>query len=266
MSQTAAQQSHKVVPHSEWLAARKDLLAKEKALTRQLDALASERLHLPWEKVEKNYVFDGPNGKQSLADLFAGRSQLIVYHFMFGPDWKEGCPSCSIVGDHLDGSVQHLANRDVTLIAVSRATYPQVEAFQKRMGWKFHWYSSNANDFNRDYNVSFTKEEVAAKNMNYNYNMGFFPSDEGPGASVFYKDESGNIFHTYSAYARGLESIMGVYNFLDIAPKGRDESHLDFSMSWVRHHDRYDQNYFAETSGSSGSAKQASGSCCADHA
>ncbi len=231
---------HKVVSNAEWLEARKEFLAKEKEFTRMRDELSRQRRELPWERVENNYVFDGPNGKETLADLFGGRSQLIVYHFMFGPGWEEGCPSCSFLSDHLDGALVHLAHRDVTLLAVSRAPLAEIEVFKKRMGWRFKWVSSNGNDFNRDYHVSFTKEETAQGTMYYNYAVGPFPSEEGPGASVFYKDESGEIFHTYSAYARGLDILIGTYNYLDLAPKGRDEDGLAFTMAWVRHHDKYE--------------------------
>jgi predicted dithiol-disulfide oxidoreductase (DUF899 family) len=230
---------HRIVSRDEWLAARKDLLAKEKDLTRQRDALSGERRKLPWLRVEKHYVFDAPGGKKTLAELFGGKSQLIVYHFMFGPGWEEGCPSCSFLGDHFDGSVVHLAHRDVTLLAVSRAPLPQIEAFKKRMGWRFEWVSSFGSDFNQDYQVTFPKDERTNGKVYYNYTETEFPSEEGPGASVFYKDETGGVFHTYSTYARGLDILVGAYNFLDLAPKGRDEDGLKFTMAWVRHHDKY---------------------------
>src|SRR2546427_6488044 len=229
----------KVVSEAEWLKARKKLLAKEKKFTRLRDQLSGERRNLPWVKVDKRYVFDGPKGKETLADLFDGRSQLIVYHFMFGPGWEEGCPNCSFVSDHIDGAVAHLAQRDVTLLAVSRAPLRQIEAFKKRMGWRFTWASSYGNDFNFDYHVSFTKEEIAKGAVDYNFGLREFPSEEAPGISVFYKDEHGDVFHTYSAYARGLDLLVGAYNYLDLAPKGRDEGALAFTMAWVRHHDRY---------------------------
>lgn len=229
----------KVVSQAEWLAARKQFLKKEKELTRLRDALNRERRELPWVKLDKEYVFDTPHGKKTLAALFDGRSQLIVYHFMFGPDWKEGCPSCSFNMDHTDGALIHLAQRDVTFLAVSRAPLPKIEEFKQRMGWRFNWVSSFANDFNRDFHVSFTKEELAQGEVDYNFGMNKFPSEEAPGYSVFYKDKNGDIFHTYSAYARGTEFAVGTYNYLDIAPKGRDEGTLPFTMSWVRHHDRY---------------------------
>ena len=229
----------KIVSADEWLTARKELLAQEKELTRRRDELAAERRRLPWVRVDKPYAFDGPLGRQTLSDLFAGRSQLIVYHFMFGPGWKEGCPSCSLASDHFDGSLVHLAVRGVSFAAVSRAPYAEIRPFQERMGWRFHWVSSFGSDFNRDYHVSFTKEEVAAERCEYNYDTRWYPSDEGPGISVFYRDEEGAIFHTYSAYARGAEPILGVYNFLDLVPKGRDEDGLPWPMAWVRHHDKY---------------------------
>jgi len=255
----------KVVSQEEWLAARKELLAKEKQLTRQSDALAAERRGLPWVKVDKNYVFDTPSGRKTLAELFENRRQLIVYHFMFGPEWNEGCPSCSILGDHIDASAVHLANRDVTLIAISRAAIAKIEEFKKRMSWRFKWASSFSNDFNRDYHVSFTKDEVASKDMYYNFKRQSFPSEEGPGLSVFYKNENGEVFHTYSTYGRGAERMMGVYGYLDIAPKGRDEDALSFPMAWVRHHDRYDQDYYADSAAIPQQAKANAASCCAEH-
>ena len=231
---------HQVVSRDEWLAARKAHLAREKELTRQRDRLSAERRQLPWVRVDKAYVFDGPAGRRTLADLFAGRSQLIVYHFMLGPGWAEGCPSCSYLADHFDGSAVHLANRDVTLVAVSRAPLAEIQVFQRRMGWRFAWVSSHGSDFNRDFHVSFTPDEVAGGRVYYNYDEGPFPSEEAPGVSVFHKDATGAIFHTYSAYARGLDILVGAYNLLDLVPKGRDEDGLGFTMSWVRHHDRYD--------------------------
>lgn len=230
--------NNKTVSRNEWIEIRKQLLEREKELTRLQDKLSLERRQLPWLKVEKNYVFDGPKGKETLADLFDGRSQLFVYHFMFGPDWEEGCPSCSMVADHMDGSVAHLAQRDVTLAAVSRAPLSKIEAYKMRMGWRFEWVSSYNNDFNHDYRVSFTKDEIA-KGKYYNYGTSEFPSEEAHGTSVFYKDEAGEVFHTYSSYARGPEPLLGVYSYLDLVPKGRDEDAFPFPMAWVRHHDRY---------------------------
>jgi len=229
----------RVVPRAQWVAARKELLSKEKEFTRLRDELSRRRRELPWEKVEKQYVFEGPEGTQTLADLFDGRSQLIVYHFMFGPGWKEGCPSCSLLGDSLDGAVVHLAQRDATLVVVSRATLPEIEAFRKRMGWRFKWVSSFATDFNFDYQVSASQEERANKKVYYNYQLTEFPSEERPGASVFYQNQSGEVFHTYSTYARGLDMLITAYNYLDLTPKGRDEEGLANPMAWVRHHDRY---------------------------
>jgi len=251
----------RIVSQTEWLAARKQHLLKEKEFTRLRDELSKQRRELPWEKVEKQYVFDGARGKETLADLFDGRSQLVVYHFMFGPGWEEGCPSCSLLADHFDGSTVHLAQRDVTLLAVARAPLPQIEAFKKRMGWRFKWVSSFGNHFNRDYHVSFTKEEMAAGKAYYNYEAAGFPSEEGPGASVFCKRD-GEIFHTYSSYGRGLDMMIGAYNFLDIVPKGRDEEGLAFSMAWVRHHDRYAEGYSVDPAAQYREPKAAGATCC----
>jgi predicted dithiol-disulfide oxidoreductase (DUF899 family) len=233
---------HKIVSHDEWIAARKAHLAEEKAFTRARDALSRKRRELPWEKVEKNYVFDGPHGKESLADLFGGKNQLIVYHFMLGPDWEEGCPSCSLLADHFDGAVVHLAQRDLAFVVVSRAPLPQIEKFQRRMGWKFKWVSSFGNDFNFDYQVSASPDEKAKGIAFYNYETTEFPSDERPGTSVFSKNAAAEVFHTYSSYGRGLDMLIGAYNFLDLAPKGRDEAGLKYGMAWVRHHDKYEAN------------------------
>ncbi|MFZ1134935.1 MAG: DinB family protein [Candidatus Korobacteraceae bacterium] len=230
----------KVVRQPEWLEARKNLLAKEKEFTRLRDELSRQRREMPWEKVEKEYVFDGPNGKQTLADLFDGHSQLIVYHFMLGPGWKEGCPSCSFLADHFDGARVHIAQRDAAFAVVSRATSPEIETFKKRMGWRFPWVSSNGSDFNFDYGVSFSKEQQQVGKRPYNFGTMDFPSEEGPGLSVFCKDENGEIFHTYSTYARGLDILLTAYNLLDMTPKGRDEEGMvPHAMAWVRHHDRY---------------------------
>jgi len=237
---------HKIVTQEKWIAARKALLKKEKESTRLLDELAAERHNLPWVKVDKNYIFDTPAGKVMLADLFAGHDQLVIYHFMFGPDWQEGCPSCSFVSDHFDAALPHLAARDVTLAVVSHAPLAKLEAFKKRMDWHFNWVSSHGSDFNADYHVSFTPEEIAQGKVNYNYTMQEFPSAEAPGLSVFYKDAAGDVFHTYSTYGRGLELLMSTYRILDVVPRGRDEDGLDFPMAWVRYHDRYDTNEFAD--------------------
>src|SRR5438034_6447459 len=232
-----------IVTREEWLVARKQHLSKEKEFTRLRDELSRQRRGLPWVRVEKRYVFDGPNGKETLADLFDGRSQLIVDHFMLGPGWKEGCVGCSFGADHIGGALVHLEHHDVTLVVVSRAPLPEIEAFKKRMGWRFKWVSSYGSDFNYDYQVSMTKEEMEKGRVYYNYAMQQFPSEERPGASVFYKDGAGNIFHTYSTYARGLDILIGAYNWLDLTPKGRDEAALKHGMAWVRHHDKYDQGY-----------------------
>src|SRR5207302_5437659 len=236
----------KVVSREEWLAARKQLLAKEKKLTRERDAVAAERRQLPWVKVEKNYVFDSPSGKKTLADLFAGKSQLIVYHFMFGPDWQEGCPSCSFNMDHTDGALVHLAQRDVSFAAVSRAPLSKIEPFKKRMGWTFTWVSSHETDFNYDFHASFTPDQITKGKVEYNFDLVEFPSAEAPGVSVFHKDKDANIFHTTSACARGSENTINTYNYLDLVPKGRDEDSLPFTMAWLRHHDRYETGYLAD--------------------
>lgn len=237
----------RVVSSSEWQNARKELLRKEKEFTRLRDEISRQRREMPWEKIEKKYVFDGPNGKESFADVFDGRHQLIVYHFMFGPGWKEGCPSCSYLADHFDGMIAHLAHRDTSFAVMSRATLPEIEAFKKRMGWKFKWLSSSANDFNFDYHVSFTKEQQAKGKVDYNYSQVEFPSEEAPGLSVFYKNDAGEVFHTYSTYARGLDMFVGTYNFLDVTAKGRDEEGLAHTMAWVRHHDTYEDGYAVDS-------------------
>jgi predicted dithiol-disulfide oxidoreductase (DUF899 family) len=230
-----------IVSREKWVEARKALLAKEKENTRQRDELARQRRELPWVRVDKNYVFDSAQGKVTLADLFGAHSQLLIYHFMFGPDWAEGCPSCSFVCDHINGATLHLAARDVSLVMVSRAPLAKIETFKKRMGWQFPWVSSHGNSFNHDFHVYFTPQEKATGEVYYNYTMQPFPSDEAPGASVFYKDpKSGEIFHTYSTFGRGLDAMVGTYVLLDLVPKGRDEDQLPFDMQWVRHHDRYD--------------------------
>ena len=229
-----------VVSEAEWLVARKDLLAREKEFTRQRDALSAARRQLPMVKVEKNYVFDGPKGKETLADLFEDRNQLIVYHFMLGPGWGEGCKSCSFLADHFDGANFHLPQRDVTFVVISRAPLSEINVYKERMGWRFKWVSSRANDFNFDYHVSATDEEQKKGKVYYNYAPKELFSEEMPGLSVFYKHENGDVFHTYSTYSRGLDHLIGTYNFLDLVPKGRDEDHLDFTMDWVRRHDEYE--------------------------
>jgi predicted dithiol-disulfide oxidoreductase (DUF899 family) len=232
----------KIVTHDQWLAARKAFLAKEREFTHLRDELSRQRRELPLERVEKQYVFEGPDGKESLADLFAGRSQLVIYHFMFGPSWKEGCPSCSYLADGFDGAIPHLAARDTTFLVVSRAPFAEIEAFKKRMGWNFKWVSSFGSDFNYDYQVSQSKEETGKDKVYYNYEMTEFPSEERPGLSVFY-DNGGQVLHSYSSYARGLDILLLTYNILDFTPQGRDENGLSFPMAWVRHHDKYDNDY-----------------------
>ena len=255
---------HRVVTRDEWLAARKQLLIKEKALTRAQDALSAERRRLPMVKVDKSYVFDTPSGRQTLSDLFDRRSQLVVYHFMMGPDWTEGCASCSLLADHIDGSVVHLAHRDVTLAVVSRAPLANIDAFKRRMGWKFQWVSSHGSDFNHDYHVSFTEEELTNGTADYNFAPMVHPIDEAPGLSVFFKNATGEVFHTYSTYARGGEAFIGAYHYLDHVPKGRDEDGLAFTMSWVRHHDRYDANYEIDPARSYVPPARVR-NCCAEH-
>jgi predicted dithiol-disulfide oxidoreductase (DUF899 family) len=230
--------NRKIVSEAEWLVARKDLLTREKEFTRQRDALSAARRQLPMVKIDKDYVFDGLKGKETLADLFDCRSQLIVYHFMFGPDWEEGCKSCSYLADHFDGANWHLPQRDVSFVAISLAPLSKLEAYKKRMGWRFKWVSSHANDFNFDYHVSFTAHDERKNKAYYNYQSGEFMMDELPGLSVFYKDKEGNAFHTYSTYARGLDILIGTYHFLDLVPKGCDEN-PDSTMDWVRRHDQY---------------------------
>lgn len=234
-----AEKPTEVVSETEWLVARKDLLDREKEFSRQRDALSAARRELPMVKVEKEYVFEGPDGKETLADLFEGRSQLIIYHFMLEPGWGEGCKNCSFIADHFDGANFHLPHRDVILVAISRAPLPEIDAYKKRMGWRFKWVSSHSNDFNFDYHVSFTSEDEKKGKMNYNYERWDYMGEAMPGISVFSKNEDGEVFHTYSSYARGVETLMGTYNFLDLVPKGRDEAPHE-GMDWVRRHDEYD--------------------------
>jgi predicted dithiol-disulfide oxidoreductase (DUF899 family) len=233
-------QNPTVVSPEKWLAARRELLREEKELTRLRDRLAARRRELPWVKVDNAYTFESPNGRVSLADLFDGCSQLVVYHFMFGPGWEEGCKSCSFVADHLAPAVVHLRARDVAFAAVSHAPLTEFAPFKTRMGWTFNWVSAHGSDFNYDYHVSFTPEEMAKGKVYYNYTMMEFPAEEAPGLSVFAKDANGDVYHTYSTYSRGLDSLIGTYTVLDLVPKGRDEN-SDTTMIWVRYHDRYDQ-------------------------
>lgn len=232
-------QSPKIVSRQQWLSARQAHLEKEKTFTRLRDELSHARRELPWVKVDQQYVFDTPTGKQTLADLFGARSQLIVYHFMFGPEWEQGCPSCSFWADNFNGVDIHLAHRDISLVAISRAPLAKLIAYKQRMGWSFNWVSSFGNDFNHDYQVSFSAEEMQRGEVYYNFRLGKFPSDEAPGISVFCKNEAGEVFHTYSCYARGLDMLNGAYHYMDLAPKGRDEDGLRFSMAWLRRRDQY---------------------------
>jgi predicted dithiol-disulfide oxidoreductase (DUF899 family) len=241
---------HRIVSRDEWLAARKTLLAKEKEHTRARDALSAERRALPWVKLEKEYVFDGQNGPETLGQLFAGRSQLIVKHFMLGPDWEEGCVGCSFQTDHFDGALPHLEHHDVSLVVVSRAPLAKIEAFRRRMGWGVKWVSSYGGEFNFDFHVSFTDEDAARGEVYYNYEKQPFVSDELSGESVFFKDSGGAIFHTYSAYARGTESLINTYNFLDLTPRGRNETGPRHNLTdWVRHHDRYEDGGHVDHTG-----------------
>jgi predicted dithiol-disulfide oxidoreductase (DUF899 family) len=244
----------RVVSRQQWLAERKTLLAREKELTHLRDQVAQERRTLPWVRVDKNYVFDSDEGPRTLADLFEGRRQLLVQHFMFGPGWEQGCPSCSYMADHTDGMTVHLAHRDTTFVAISRATLAEIQRFRQRMGWRFRWVSSFANDFNFDYGVSFTAAEKARNEVTYNFSKQPYEWDELPGISVFFKDSAGDVFHTYSTYRRGVEAKMGTYSLLDHTPKGRDEHEVG-GMGWVRHHDRYELQP---------AAPAAHGSCCAE--
>ncbi|CAG1017378.1 hypothetical protein BURC_02024 [Burkholderiaceae bacterium] len=255
----AGTMTHPVVSRDRWIAQRKTLLVREKELTRLRDQIARERRALPWVRIEKDYVFDAPEGRRTLAELFEGRRQLMVQHFMFAPGWEQGCKSCSFMADHIDGANVHLTQRDLTLLVVSRAPLSDIERFRERMGWRFKWVSSHGSDFNRDFDVSFTPEEVAQGDVYYNYGMRPFGAEEAPGISVFTKDAAGDVFHTYSTFGRGVELMMGAYSLLDLTPKGRDEDGLSHTMEWVRHHDRYEPAPRAKTA-------PAVGSCCEAHA
>lgn len=230
---------HTVVGADEWLAARLELLQREKEFTRLRDELSASRRELPWVRVDKDYRFQGPVGEAGLAGLFAGRSQLMVYHFMFHPDWEEGCRSCSFWADGYNGFYQHLAQRDVTLVAVSRASLATLGTFARRMGWDFPWYSSLDSDFNYDFGVSFTDDEIASGTVHYNFRDTNFTPQEAPGLSVFCRDEDGQVYRSYSCYARGLDMLNAAYHHLDLVPGGRGEEDLPFSMAWVRLHDEY---------------------------
>ncbi|WP_299614928.1 thioredoxin family protein [Pelagibius sp.] len=229
-----------VVSQDEWLAARKAFLKEEKAFLRAQDDLNAKLRALPWVKVERDYTFDSEAGAKSLSDLFEGRSQLAVYHFMFGPDWEEGCPACSLLADGFDGARIHLAARDVSLVAVSRGPLDKLLAYRTRMGWQFPWVSSAGSSFNKDFAVSFDEEDRSEGEVTYNYARTPFPGNEAPGLSLFKKDEAGEVFHTYSSYGRGLDRFLLVYRYLDVAPDGRNEGDLGFPMAWVRRHDSYE--------------------------
>jgi predicted dithiol-disulfide oxidoreductase (DUF899 family) len=251
--------NHPVVSADRWVAERRTLLAREKELTRLRDQIARERRALPWKRIEKNYVFDTLAGAHTLADLFDGRRQLLVQHFMLGPGWEQGCPSCSFMADHSDGMNVHLAQRDVTLLAISRAPLAEIERFRRRMGWQFKWVSAFGSDFNFDFGVSFTPEQIASGDVGYNFGTSPHVNDELPGISVFYKNDAGEVFHTYSTYGRGVEVMMGTYNMLDLVPKGRDERDVPNKMEWVRHHDRYQPDVRAK-------AAPSARACCDGHA
>jgi len=230
---------HKTVSRDAWIEARRDLLEEEKAFAKTRDSLAAKRRALPWTRVDKNYKFDTENGTKALAELFEGKSQLIIQHFMFGPDWEEGCPSCSFWSDNFNQTIPHLAARDVAFAVVSRAPLEKLIAYRSRLGWSFPWVSSLGNDFNFDYDVSFDPDQNPDESVYYNYRDTIFPSSEAPGVSVFFKDEDGTVYHTYSAFARGLEDFNGTYRLLDATPKGRDEDALSYPMEWVRRRDQY---------------------------
>ncbi|MDQ0322664.1 putative dithiol-disulfide oxidoreductase (DUF899 family) [Pararhizobium capsulatum DSM 1112] len=230
---------NQAVSHKDWLAARMELLAAEKEFTRQRDALTQQRMAMPWEKVEKSYNFEGPQGRLSLSDLFDGRSQLIVYHFMFGPDWEEGCKHCSFWADNFNGIPVHLNHRDVSFVAISRAPLEKIEAYKNRLGWSFPWVSSGGSDFNFDYHASFSAVELAEGKGYYNYMVRPTSVSDLVGISVFYRNDEDEVFHTYSCYGRGVEMVNGTYHYLDLVPKGRDEESLRYPMEWVRRNDQY---------------------------
>jgi predicted dithiol-disulfide oxidoreductase (DUF899 family) len=232
-------QSKHVTTKEAWLEARRTLLDREKRLTQERDALARARRDLPWVRVDEPYVFEGPDGTRTLSELFDGKHQLIIYHFMFGPTWDAGCKSCSFWADHFDGMMTHLGQRDVRMVAVSRAPWPKLRAYAERLGWRFPWYSSHATSFNRDYGVSFTEAELEGGESVYNFGSSRPPMTESPGLSVFYREDADAVFHTYSTYARGLDMLNGTYHYLDLVPKGRDEAGLPYPMDWVRRRDEY---------------------------
>jgi predicted dithiol-disulfide oxidoreductase (DUF899 family) len=231
---------HRIVDESEWLTERRHHLAREKDLLRRLDELRQQRRELPWTRIDKPYTFEGALGTVTLADLFDGRSQLFVQHFMFAPDWQEGCVGCSFQADHVDAAFVHLRHHDVAFAAISRAAFARIDAFRRRMGWHFEWVSSYGCDFNYDFGVSFRPADLAAGAVQFNFEPRELDSEEMPGVSVFYRDEAGQIYRTYSAYGRGAEQLVGAYNYLDLTPKGRNETGPAFDLTdWVRHHDKY---------------------------
>ncbi|MHA4867669.1 DUF899 domain-containing protein [Duganella sp. PWIR1] len=244
------QTHHPIASAGEWLAARKTLLAREKELTHMKDQLARERRKLPWLRIDKHYVFDTPSGPRTLAELFDGRRQLVVQHFMFTPGAEQGCKSCSYMADHTNGALPHLAQRDTTVVAISRAPLADLQRMRQRMGWQFQWVSSGESDFNYDFHVSFTPEEIGTGEVYYNYKQQPFPHPDAPGVSVFFKDDDGQIYLSYSTFGRGVEVMMHTYNVLDLTPLGRNEDELSYPMEWVRHHDRYE-------------SAPAASSCCA---
>ncbi|HYC72039.1 MAG TPA: DUF899 domain-containing protein [Opitutaceae bacterium] len=235
---TAALRPPKVVPRDRWLIARRELLQEEKKFTRQRERLTARRQRLPWVRLEKDYAFAGPGGRASLGELFGDKHQLVVYHFMLGPGWAEGCKHCSFVVDHVDGMLPHLAAKDVAFCAISHAPWPEIRSFRKRMGWKFPWFSAHGSDFNADFGVSFDPAEITRRKVFYNFTLTEAECEELPGLSVFARGEDGAIYHTYSTYSRGLENLINTYNYLDLVPKGRDED-PETTMRWVRHHDDY---------------------------
>ena len=246
---------HPVVSHDDWLVQRRALLEREKALTHQRDEIARERRALPWVRIDKAYAFDTPAGRRTLAELFEGRRQLMVQHFMLAPGWEQGCKSCSFMADHLIGAQVHLEQRDLAVTLVSRAPLDEIERFRQRMGWNFRWASSFGSAFNIDFGVSFPPESRVDGEVAYNYRMTAFPQEEAPGISFFYRNDAGEVFHTYSTYGRGVEAMMMTYALLDMAPLGRGEEHDAYGMEWVRHHDRY-----------ASAAPAPASSCCASRA
>jgi predicted dithiol-disulfide oxidoreductase (DUF899 family) len=229
----------KIVSRDEWVEARMQHLKQEKELTRLRDKLSAQRRDLPWVRVDTDYVFDGPDGKIGLPQLFGDKSQLIVQHFMFGPDWDAGCKSCSFWADNFNGIVVHLQQRDIAFVVISQAPFSRIEEYRRRMRWGFNWVSSFGTDFNHDYNVSFTPEETAAGDVYYNYKPRKTSMTELPGISVFFKDAQGDVFHTYSCYERGLDMMNAAYHYIDLVPNGRNEAGLSFPQAWVHRHDEY---------------------------